>query len=335
MSWLCLIVKNLKVAVVGMGKMGMLHASILNTIPGVELVALCDKNFLIRRFLRKVFKEIAIVNSVNKLSKIDLDAVYVTTPVSSHYSVAKAIYSENIASNLFVEKTLASNFGEAKELCELARDSGGVNMVGYMRRFAVTFQKAKNLLDKEVVGEPVLFKAYAYSSDFYGVEGNLSGQPSNVGVVRDLGCHAIDLALWFFGDLEIEEAKIKSIVSNGVEDSAYAEVMTTNGLRGEFDISWCIDKHRIPEVGITIEGSEGTINVNDDKLELNLKSGRYYRWFRHDLRDIVAFWLGGPEFFREDDYFVKSVICNHVAEPSFYTSARVDRIIDKIKAKAD
>ena len=46
----------LKVAVIGLGKMGLLHASILSTLPHVHLVALCDKSHMLLRFFRKMFK---------------------------------------------------------------------------------------------------------------------------------------------------------------------------------------------------------------------------------------------------------------------------------------
>ena len=324
----------MRVAVVGMGKMGLLHSSILNAIPDVEVVALCDKSFLLRRFLGKVFKGVKVFKDVNELSKADVDAVYVTTPIPSHYGVAKALYSEGIASNVFVEKTLALNFEQARELRDLAQDYGGVNMVGYVRRFAVTFREAKRLLDEGVIGEPVSFSAYAYSSEFYGVDKAAKVRVPRVGVVRDLGCYAIDLALWFFGELEVLDAEVKAVVSERSEDSARVEVEASGGLRGEFSFSWCVDKHRMPEAGFVVEGSEGALSVNDDKLELRLKDGGVSRWFRHDLKDTVDFWLGLPEFFREDKHFVDCVVRGCSAEPSFVDGAEVDRIIDEIRSRA-
>ncbi|NWF86649.1 Gfo/Idh/MocA family oxidoreductase [Candidatus Bathyarchaeota archaeon] len=327
-------VEKLKIAVVGFGKMGMLHASILNVLPGVQLIALCEKSGLIRKFLKKAFSNIYVVDDVEKFSNLDLDAIYVTTPIPSHFPVAKNIYSAGIACNLFIEKTLASNFDDAKKLCDLAQKFGGVNMVGYMRRFTVTFLKAKDLLDGEVIGEPISFKAYAFSSDFFRVKQNSKVQTPSIGILRDLGCHAIDLALWFFGDFEVEKSKLESIVSGGSEDSAYITVKAPNGLYGEFNVSWCVDKHRMPEVGFMIKGPKGVMNVNDDNLELVLSGGKRYRWFRHDLGDSVAFWLGRPEYYREDEYFVNAVINKNSVEPSFQISAKVDRLIDEIKAKA-
>jgi len=323
--------ESLRVAVVGLGKMGLLHASILNVLPNVHVVALCDKSVMIRRFLRKVFDGIHLVDDVDKLSDLDLDAVYVTTPISSHFPVARTVYLKEIARNLFVEKTLASSYEKAKELCELARRFGGVNMVGYTRRFAVTFKKAKDLLAQDAIGEVFSFKAYACSSDFLGSEKGLGTPVSRGGVLRDLGCYAVDLALWFFGDLHVESAKLASIVDSGSEDSAYFKVKKSNGVEGEFNVSWCMENYRIPEVGLSISGSKGIIEVSDDKLDLKLKDGKSFTWYRHDLNDNVTFWLGGPEYFREDEYFVNSVIEGRNAEPSFYTASKVDKIIDEVK----
>jgi predicted dehydrogenase len=97
----------LRVAIIGLGKMGLVHAGILNVLPDVELVALCEKSGLIRRFAKKVFKELEVVDDLEKLAGLNLGAIYVTTPIPSHYHVAKAIFENEISDNLFVEKTLA------------------------------------------------------------------------------------------------------------------------------------------------------------------------------------------------------------------------------------
>jgi len=327
-------VDKLKVAVVGFGKMGILHAGILNALPKVQLVAVCEKSGLIRRFMRKLFRDVSLVDDVCELLDLGLDAVYVTTPISCHFAVVKSVYNLKVASNVFVEKPLASNYGEARELCDLARRLGGVNMVGYMRRFSVTFRKAKELLDQGVIGEPVSFSAYAYSSDFYGIDKNSKVRTPKVGVLRDLGCHAIDLALWFFGDFKVKNAKIDSLFGEGSEDSAFFEVETEGGVSGKFDVLWCVDGFRMPEVGFTIEGSRGVIRVNDDKLELSLNGGEKFRWFRHDLGDGVGFWLGAPEYYREDECFAEAVLRGGSVEPCFGSAAKVDRLINEVLVKA-
>jgi len=326
--------ENLKVGVVGLGKMGLLHAGILNVLPNVQLTALCEKSGMIRRFFKKAFKQAQIVDDVEKFAGLALDAVFVTTPIPSHFSIAKTVYVGKIARDLFVEKTLASSYDNAKELCELAEHFGGVNMVGYLRRFAVTFQKAKDLLVQGRIGEASSFEAYAHSSDFFESKNDQDNPAARGGVLSDLGCHAVDLALWFFGDMHIVSEKTKTTCNRSLGNVVRFKVMEHDGLEGQFDVSWCIEGCRMPEVGLSISGSKGVIRVDDDKVELRLKTGESLRWYRQDLNDNVSFWIGAPEYFREDEYFIKSIIENRSAEPSFRTASKVDEIIDQVKIQS-
>ena len=312
--------------------MGLVHAGILNVLPGVQLAALCEKSNLTRKFSRKIFKGIEIVDDVAKLSKLNLDAVYVTTPIPSHFSIAKTVFEDRITSNLFVEKTLAQTYEESKQLSKMAHAFGGVNMVGYLRRFCVTFNKARDLLMKGTIGNATSFKAYAYSSDFLGVEKESKTSASRGGVLKDLGCHAVDLALWFFGDLQVSSVRLSPGASHA-EDFANFKVKNSD-IEGEFDVSWRVEDYRLPEVGFSIAGSKGKLDVNDDRVRLTAENGESHLWYRHDLGDNVPFWLALPEYYREDSYYVKSIMEAVKAEPDFYAGREVDRIIGEVEKKA-
>lgn len=324
----------MRVAVVGLGKMGLLHASIVNVLPRSQLAAFCEKNSTTRRFLKKILPEVPFVGSVEELADLELDAVFITTPISSHSGIAKIVYRDNIARNLFVEKTLSHSYSESKELCCLANNSGGVNIVGYPRRFMVTFRKAKELLDQEVIGELSFFSIDALSSDFYGIKDNPRVSNARGGVLRDLGSHAIDVALWFFDDVQVESAGIESLTGLGAEDSVRCNVSAkSDSVKGAMEISWCAKGYRMPEVGLTIQGSKGTIKVNDDNVSLKV-GNKSSIWFRHDLCDNVLFWLGAPEFYREDEHFIKSVLDGSSASPDFDAASKVDKLIEEIQGES-
>ena len=319
---------KLKVAVVGVGKMGLVHASIFNTLPNVELVALCDKSTLIRKFCSKLLSGVHIVDDITKISDLDIDIVCVTTPIPSHYSIINSFCSTKKAPNMFVEKTLSSSYSDSAKLCELVRNSVSVNMVGYMKRFAVTFIKAKELLEQGAIGSTYSFEAHAYSSDFFGLKNNPSHVTSSRGgVLSDLGSHVIDLSLWFFGDLQVQTDQIDA---NDIQNAVKFKVASGASVDGIFDVSWCKEGYHVPEFGLLITGSKGKIEVDDDVVELSPASGQSIRWHRHDLNDNVGFLLGAPEYFREDDYFVKSILNGATAEPSFATASKVDYVIEKV-----
>jgi predicted dehydrogenase len=327
--------RKLRFAVIGLGKMGLLHASLLNFFPQSELVALCEKSALMNRFLKKMFANsgVHVVDDLEKLRGLELDAVCVTTPITSHSYVIKEVYAKDIARNVFVEKTLALNHIQSKELCKLAKNFGGVTMVGYMKRFSVTFGKAKNILNERVLGEISSVDAYAYSSDFSKIESRSKKSATRGGVLSDLGSHVIDLALWFFGDFEVESASSKSILCEEGEDSVDFNFKKL-GMEGKAHISWCMDAYRMPNFGLCITGSAGTMKVNDYGLNLKLLNGDSHEWFRHDLDDYVNFFLGDSEYCREDEAFINSILNGDKIEPSFVTAAKVDAVIDQVKEKA-
>jgi predicted dehydrogenase len=329
---LSLVEDKLRVGIVGFGKMGLVHTSVLNTLPNVEVVAVCDKSDLVRRFFRKILKHVPILNDIERFSDYGLDAVYVTTPIPYHYSVTRTIFLRKIAENVFVEKTLAACPAEADELCRLAEGSRGISFVGYLRRFYVTFSKAKSLLDEGKIGDVSSFRAYAFSSDFAGVEVDSRESGDRGGVLADLGCHAMDLALWFFGDAKVESAMIRSSVQDNAELLRF-ELCQNQRIRGVCDVSWCMKDYRMPEVGFVIEGCRGTVSVNDDWVELRQKTGSSSRWYRQDLNDTVPFWLGLPEYYREDNYFVNCILEDCKSEPCFKSASEIDKMIENVKRK--
>jgi predicted dehydrogenase len=325
--------EKVKVAVVGLGKMGLLHASILNTMPNVEVIALCDKSYILLRLMKKLFKEAKIVvDDLNKLDDIDINTVYVTTPIPSHFGIVRNLILQSSVKNIFVEKTLAKNWEQSQELCKLVHNSKSMNMVGYMKRFSVTFGKAKSILNDGVLGDIISFDAYAYSSDFSAVEIGTKNS-SRGGSLSDLGSHVIDLALWLFGDFEIESALLRSIGNNDCEDSADFSV-SSSAIVGRFNVSWCMNDYRMPSFGFKIKGSKGSLTVNDYIVTLELETGKPCTWFKHDLNDFVGFFLGESEFYREDMTFINSILTGVSVEPDFASSSRVDRVIDQVKREA-
>ena len=157
---------KIKVAVVGLGKMGLLHSSIMSTLDNVELVAVCEKSPLIRKFSKKILPHIEVIDDLEQFNGMNLDAICVTTPPNSHFPIIKQVYTQKIAKHVFTEKPLATTHAEAIELCRLAEKQSSVNMVGYHRRCSVTFNKAKQILDQGILGELTSFEGYALSADF-------------------------------------------------------------------------------------------------------------------------------------------------------------------------
>ncbi|MDR0493817.1 MAG: Gfo/Idh/MocA family oxidoreductase [Nitrososphaerota archaeon] len=325
---------RLKIGIVGLGKMGIMHACLLNTLSNVEVRALCDKSRLIRTIAKRSFRGALITDSLERLAGLDLDAIYVLTPIPAHYPIIKEIYAMNLGRNLFVEKTLTASYNQSAELCTLSNAQGGITMVGYMKRFGVTFNQVRQLLEKQVLGEVESFDAYAFSSDFADVPEGSTLSKARGGVIEDLGSHVVDLAGWFFGDLKVTDVKVNSQLSLGSEDDVSFSVAGKEGLVGDFEVSWRKSHYRMPEFGLSIQGTKGVLEVNDDEVKLALNGAEPKRWYRHDMADNVGFLLGGPEYYRENQQFIRSIISGEPPESSFKNTLRVDYLLEQVRQQS-
>jgi predicted dehydrogenase len=325
--------KKLEVGLIGLGKMGIMHACLLNIFPNVRVSALCDKSRLMRILAKRIISSALITDTIDKFDGLNLDAIFVLTPIPSHYPIIKEIYSRNLARNVFVEKTLTSSYNKSQELFALSKNHGNINMVGYMKRYGVTFNQARTLLDKQVLGELISFEAYAFSSDFADVPEGSQLSKARGGVLEDLGSHVADLALWFFGDLKVASAKINSKIAVDSQDAISFDVAGSNRLEGKFEVSWCKLGYRMPEFGLSIRGKKGTLSVNDDEVKLELNQDQVKRWYRLDLNDNVDFFLGGPEYYREDKHFIESAISGEATRSDFESALKVDYLLEQVRRK--
>jgi predicted dehydrogenase len=182
------------------------------------------------------------------------------------------------------------------------------------------------------IGSVLSFEGHAYSSDFFGVKETSQMSMKRGGVLSDLGSHVIDLALWFFGDFKVQHSQTNT---SDIQNAVQFNVKSDSGIEGSFDVSWCKEGYHVPEFGLVIKGSEGKIVVDDDVVRLEPVSGQLFQWYRQDLNDNVGFLLGAPEYFREDEHFIKAILNGANPEPSFDTASKVDYVIGKVLEGAE
>ncbi len=112
-----------------------------------------------------------------------------------------------------------------------------------------------------MLGDIVSFKAYAFWSDFAEAAKGSTVSKGRGGVLFDLGSHVMDLALWFFGDLDVTSAKVDLRLVPDSEDTVTFSVASSNNLTGNFDVSWCKKGYRMPEFGLSLIGTKGTLRL--------------------------------------------------------------------------
>ena len=324
--------KQIKAGIIGIGKMGVLHTGILNSLQDVEIKALVDNQDIILNFIKGAIPSLRTYRDFSEMiNKEDLDLVYITTPTSLHTTIAIECVKHQIP--FFVEKPLGTSVTDCMNLVNAVKETPVINMIGYSKRFVDTFLKAKEIIDSGELGSLIYFNSSMYVSQLFakGMGWRYKKASSGGGVLNTLATHLIDLLLWYFGDLSLVQGNIKSFYSKDVEDFVHSYLLFESGLGGYIDTSWSVRNYRLPEIKIQVEGDKGMLAVTDDYLKVYLdQEGSWKTYYKQDLFKGVEFDLGGPEYTLEDQHMIESIKAKRKTGVDIFDGFKVQRVIEGI-----
>lgn len=307
----------LKVALIGAGKMGISHLSILGASSEAEVVGVCDTSKMVNDFLSRYGNFNCFTDYKKMIDQVKPDAVVVAVPTKFHYTVIKDLLEKDI--HVFAEKPFCLKVEEGKELVELAKKKNLITQVGYHNKFIGTFREVKKIVDSGVLGE-----IYHFIGESYGPvvtrkkQDTWRSDPSEGGgCLLDYASHVIDLINGILSPVKASKGTLlKSVYSNQVEDAVYSLLELSSGLSGVLSVNWSDDTYRKMSTSITISGTKGKVISDANELKVflkgeNLMNGYSKGWnvkYITELTDEVDFYLRGEEYSAQLDYFVKAVL---------------------------
>jgi predicted dehydrogenase len=331
----------MRIGIIGFGKMGLLHAGIVNSFQDVELSAVADNKGIVLKALEINKLPVTIYEDYRRmLDQERLEAVFITTPTFLHITMGIECVQRGI--HFFTEKPLSISCQHALPLLEVLRNNEITNMVGYMGRFVDTFRKAHELVRSRVLGEIVDFRATMYVSQLFkkGKGWRYDKELSGGGVLITQNSHLIDLLLWYFGNVRAVNGRIKSWYSNEIEDFAHVFLEFESGLTGWLDASWSARHHRMIEITINVEAQYGTLTVSDNFVKLYLDKSRdpfpkgWTIFKKPDLFSGVEIDIGGPQYTRQDRHFIDAILKGGSVDIDVQNAYRVQMVTDAIYASA-
>jgi predicted dehydrogenase len=216
--------KVLRIGVVGVGVMGSNHARVLAELPGVELIGVADPDTGPADFVRRMLGCPA-VSDVAELLELGVDALTVAAPTHLHRDIALAAISRGV--HVLVEKPIASDPAEGREIVLAARRAGVTLMVGHVERFNPAVEAIKEAIHGQEILSIGITRVGPYPP-----------RMSNVGVVIDLAVHDIDLIRWFT-DSEIAEVQPMLASAHAErEDIALLQFRTKSGVLAQINTNW-------------------------------------------------------------------------------------------------
>lgn len=332
--------RRLDVAIIGLGKMGILHGSMLSVIPSARLVGLVDQQEHLGAHVRSMGLDAPFYSSIDQLlGHSPVDAVFVCTPAFTHYPIVRQLVEKKL--NFFLEKPLAESLDSARKICDLLTDDKILHAVGYMKGHNPVYRHAHKLITAGLLGNSILFRSTLYLSQVFSPKSGWVYDPkkSGGGIVANSTCHLLFLLYRFFGPLRSVCAQTRRLHSEQVEDAAIAILEFDKGVAGTLDTSWSTPGYPVEQTEIALQGSAGILEVNDSRLRLylNAKNGEYEKgwttWHRAEL-DRAAFDLspqyGGEAYYNEDLNFIQA--CQQKISPiiSCFDALKVQEMMDAL-----
>jgi len=177
----------------------------------------------------------------------DLDAVIISLP--THLHAECAINAMDEGKHVFLEKPLARNPEEGREIVSAARKNGVKFMVGYPLRFVPDFVNLKSRMESGVLGDVQLAYAVNIAAGpfLHRAESTvplpvpewwLNKELTGGGALIDLGCHMINLLRWYFGEVSDIKTRLGYRFNFDFEDHATCIIDFECGTSAVINVGW-------------------------------------------------------------------------------------------------
>jgi len=172
----------LRAGVLGLGVMGRYHSRVLSTLDGVEFVGVYDP----ADSVGPTIEGRPVVKDLEQFLDLGFDYCVVAAPTVYHLDIGTQLAERGI--HALIEKPVASTTEAAIALRDLFAAAGLIGGVGHIERFNPALQAARVRIADGLLG------------DIYQIatrrQGPFPGRIADVGVIKDLASHDIDLTAW-------------------------------------------------------------------------------------------------------------------------------------------
>lgn len=173
---------NLRAGLIGLGMMGRHHARVLASLEGVDLIGVADP----AGDAHGVAGPHSVLGSIEELIEIGIDYCMVAVPTFYHEEVGLKLAAAGV--HAIIEKPLAPDVASATKLAEAFEKAGLVGAVGHIERYNPALQEARRRIEAGELGR--IFQIATRRQNGF------PARIADVGVVKDLATHDIDLTAW-------------------------------------------------------------------------------------------------------------------------------------------
>jgi UDP-N-acetylglucosamine 3-dehydrogenase len=239
--------EKIRLGLIGLGYIGKIHLRHCQKLANAKLVATSDLSQKALKDANDAGVKKTYTNYEQLLKDPTVDAVIIALPTHLHTQCAKQ--AAEAKKHIFLEKPIARNTTEAKEIVLAARKNNVKLMMGYPLRFNPVFCKVKERINDGILGEieishatfittgPFIHRAEVHTPlpvPEWWFDKKLTGG----GALIDLGSHLINLLRWYFGEITSVKSHLGYRFNLDFEDSATCITKFEHGTLALINVGW-------------------------------------------------------------------------------------------------
>jgi predicted dehydrogenase len=236
-------VSTIKVGVIGLGRWGPNHVRNFSALQNSEVVAGADSSQEAVSRMRSIYGQADFDSDYKRLlERPDVQAVVVSTPTSTHYSIVKDALIAG--KHVLCEKPLALRSDEAWELVSMARDRELHLMVGHVFLFNSGIQYLAETIGRDPA-DPVFYLSATRT--------NLGPFRKDVNAAWDLASHDIYIFNHLLNQRPVGVAATgASYLQSSVEDIMFLSLVYPGNVMGHIHVSW-LDPKKVRQITVVSE----------------------------------------------------------------------------------
>lgn len=317
--------EKIKIGIIGTGHMGQYHVNVARQLSDAVLVGVYDADPERRKVISEKYETKAFDSVTGILS--EADAVIVAAPTYLHHEISREAL--NLGKHVLVEKPIAENVEQARELVALAKSKNLVLQVGHVERFNGAILELGKIVDQPMLIESRRLAPY-------------NARIKDVGVVLDMMIHDIDIVLNLVKSKVTElHASGSKIVSNH-EDVASVVMKFENGCVASINASRNTQS-KIRTLNITDKNAYIQLDFTDQEIELHRQassainlSNEQIRYKQESIVEKIFVHKDNP-LKQEHEHFVRCILGKaqpHVeGDNDIQTLEIAHRILEQISAR--
>lgn len=255
----------IRVALIGAGRAGAVHAHNIHVRTVAELTAVIDGDQSRATALAEQIDAKAYASLDSAIAAADLDAVVVATPTHTHRDIAVEAFERGL--HVFCEKPMALSAEECDDMIDAAGSAARVLQIGFVRRFQPEFVEAKARIEAGEIGDVMMVKSLTRGPGLPPAWANDLALSN--GMLAEVNSHCFDSVRWVaaseivrvYTEVANRKGAALGVEASGFYDNAVVSLRFANSAIGSID-GVCPAQYGY-DARMELVGTEGLLSIGE------------------------------------------------------------------------